>query len=52
MRDFRILRQRDMTRRFRQVIERSDARRLAIHIDIKELDVLWDLDPEMAARTT
>lgn len=52
MRDFRILRQREITRRFRRIVERRGAERFAFRIDVSELDLLWDLDPAAAARAS
>ncbi len=48
MRDFKVLRQRHITRRFHRVVERRAPRRVPIEVD--HLDLLLDLDPAAAYR--
>ncbi len=48
MRDFKVFRNRNVTRRFRKVVERREPLRIDIEVD--ELELLLDLDPGAAVR--
>ncbi len=48
MRDFKVLRQRHITRRFKRIVERQAPDQF--RIDVSELELLLDLDPGAAHR--
>ncbi len=48
MRDFKVLRQRHITRRFNRVVERRAP--AAFRIEVDHVDLLLDLDPAAAYR--
>ncbi len=48
MRDFKVLRQRHITRRFRRIVERQSPE--PIGFEVTEFELLLDLDPGAAHR--